>query len=354
MCGLGAYHATNMTLQWRLPIALSCFWPLALGIGLFFVPESPRYLAWVNRYDDAWSVIQKIHHDVDDPTESSARAEFTQITKQVEYDKEQKTGYVEMFRKPSWRKRSLLVMFLMFASQSTGVLGITNYSVVIYDTLGMKGQMPLVMYCIYTILGTLPNYVGSYFMDRIGRRRLLLIGFPLCAINLLIEALLQRQYVGTGNKSGNAAALAWVYVYIICYGFCLDPAQVVWCSEIFPTTLRAKGIGLTFFSYFVGGITYTTPGATAFRVIQWRMYMIWFACSVVSSIIVYFFIPETSKLPVEEIGALFGDEVVIHLSKDGHGILESDKLFEADMPEVAHVEKGAQEPAPVAEVKSNA
>jgi hypothetical protein len=46
--------------------------------------------------------------------------------------------------------------------------------------------------------------------------------------------------------------------------------------------------------------------------------------SVLSTIIVYFFIPETKQLPVEEIAALFGDQVVAHLSKDGHAIVEDD------------------------------
>ena len=42
----------------------------------------------------------------------------------------------------------------------------------------------------------------------------------------------------------------------------------------------------------------------------------------ISIIIVHFYIPETKQLPVEEIGALFGDEVVVHLTDDGHGIVE--------------------------------
>lgn len=55
------------------------------------------------------------------------------------------------------------------------------------------------------------------------------------------------------------------------------------------------------------------------------MYLLWMGLCIISAVIVYFFIPETARLPMEEIGALFGDEVVVHLTSDGHGILE-DKM----------------------------
>lgn len=54
-----------------------------------------------------------------------------------------------------------------------GILGISNYQVVIYGTLGLEGQMPLVMYVVFAIVGTIPNYLGSYYMDKIGRRTML-------------------------------------------------------------------------------------------------------------------------------------------------------------------------------------
>lgn len=78
------------------------------------MPETPRYYSWSGRNDDAWRVIQRLHHDPNDPGDTAAWAEFVQITKQVEFDKGQKAGYIEMFKKPSWRKRSILVLFIMY------------------------------------------------------------------------------------------------------------------------------------------------------------------------------------------------------------------------------------------------
>jgi hypothetical protein len=58
-------------------------------------------------------VISRLHHDPTDPLESAARAEHTQIVRQAAHDKAINTSYLEMFRKPSWRRRSLLAMFLL-------------------------------------------------------------------------------------------------------------------------------------------------------------------------------------------------------------------------------------------------
>ena len=52
------------------------------------------------------------------------------------------------------------------------------------------------------------------------------------------------------------------------------------------------------------------------------MFLIYFALALACAVIAYFVIVETKGLPVEEIGALFGDEVVVHLTEDGHGIVE--------------------------------
>jgi hypothetical protein len=113
-----------------MPLALACVGPLAMIIGLPFIPgtssssfpitpadqtlpESPRYLALAGRNDEAWEVVRTLHRDPTDFEDEAARAEFTQIIRQTDYDKELGYGYVKMFTRPSWRRRSLLAMFLM-------------------------------------------------------------------------------------------------------------------------------------------------------------------------------------------------------------------------------------------------
>ena len=61
------------------------------------------------------------------------------------------------------------------------------------------------------------------------------------------------------------------------------------------------------------------------------MFLIYFTLAIIAAIISYFYVVETKNLPMEEIGALFGDEAVVHLTADGHGIVE-------DKPVNEHIE----------------
>lgn len=80
------------------------------------------------------------------------------------------------------------------------------------------------------------------------------------------------------------------------------------------------------------------PGATAASnqslPSKWGMFLIYAGLCVVSLIGVYFYIPETKGLPVEEIGALFGDSVAVHLTETADGIVE-DKESEQQIENAA-------------------
>ncbi|KAK3640165.1 hypothetical protein LTR56_005577 [Elasticomyces elasticus] len=317
---LGTYYSTNLTLQWRIPL------------------ETPRYLSWVGKNDEAWAVIQQIHRDPNDPTDTAAHAEYTQIIRQVAFDKTQKSGYIQMFTRPSWRRRSLLAMFLMFASQATGVNSIAYYLVVIFPTLGLTGSASLITYAVYAVVGTVAAFVAIFSIDAFGRRTLFLVGFPILALDLLAEALLQWKFLATTDKAGNGACVAIIFLFIVLFQF-IDGPSFVWSSEVFPTNIRAKGIGLTMFAYFVGFVTFSAPGPLGFKKIQWHMYLIYMSLCLVSWVLVYFFIPETRRLPLEEIGALFGEEVMIHLTNDGLGIVEKEILEQDISPGNAATQK---------------
>jgi sugar phosphate permease len=165
------------------------------------------------------------------------------------------------------------------------------------------------------------------------------IGFPLTGLCLLAEALLQRSFAGTHNRGGNAACVLFLFLFIHVFDLTIQCTTNVFVAEIWPTAIRSRGIGLSWFAYFVGAITYTTPSAVAFKNIGWRMYMVWLGCSIVSTIIVYFYVPETANKTLEEMGDLFGDKVVVHIARDGNHFEEGDVIGEELRDDDTAVEK---------------
>lgn len=77
-----------------------------------------------NRHEEAWKIVAKLHHRANDPDGLFAREEFTQMSQQVKADQAaiKSETVMDLFRKPSYRKRMVCAFLMMYAAQSTGNL----------------------------------------------------------------------------------------------------------------------------------------------------------------------------------------------------------------------------------------
>ncbi|OAL30531.1 hypothetical protein AYO20_08750 [Fonsecaea nubica] len=312
--GYGTYFASNEMFAWRFPLSLSCLFPLILLIGSPWIPESPRWLIWKDRLEEAWKITEQLHFDPNDPSQRQAKEEFYQMRMQIQYDRAADLSLSYMFKKPSLRRRLLLGCGVLLGSQSCGPLVINNYGVVLYQGLGMTGSMPLLMYALYIVVGLFFNIVSSLIMDKVGRRKLFLGGWTGTTVTLSCETALVASFAGTDNKGGNAAAVFFLFAFVTMYGLCIDGTAYVYCAEVFPTMYRAKGMALGLFVYYAASIAYLTPAATAIENIGWKFYLVFISCSFVAVVLTYFFVPETAGLSLEEVNELFGEKVLVNLT----------------------------------------
>jgi MFS family permease len=109
--GFGFYFwKTGGSNTWRPPIALQCAWPAMLLMGIYWIPESPRWLVMKDRIEEAKVILNRLHSDPSDPNDTYARAEFYQIQKQLMIDRTLGSSWAHMFKKPSYRKRAFLAI----------------------------------------------------------------------------------------------------------------------------------------------------------------------------------------------------------------------------------------------------
>jgi Sugar (and other) transporter len=199
------------------------------------------------------------------------------------------------------------------------VLVINNYQVLLYNKLGLYGAMPLLLYACFDTWASVMNFINSLILDRFGRIRILAIGVIGCACSIILEAAMVATYAGGGNKVGNGFGVLFIYIFVTFYGGCMDVSTYVYvcspsqsiqttqltlqskCSEIFPTRVRAQGVGFSVSGLFLTALVYTESAPTAFNNIGWKYYLVFIFIPLFCVIILIKYLPETKGLTLEEV-----------------------------------------------------
>ncbi|KAL2851878.1 general substrate transporter [Aspergillus pseudoustus] len=307
--GYGCYFSPNPAFQWRFELSAQAISPLLLLLGTPWIPESPRWLAERDRESEALAVLEKLHPD--DGSGLVARKELTQVAQQIALDRQmyEQTGRFPLLTVPSYRKRLLLGCLTQFLCQSTGVLVVNNYQVMLYNGLGLYRSIPLLLYACYLTWAAFMNFWASRIMDKVGRTRLLISGLCGCSVAIICEMAMVAKFSGTSDRVGNGFGVFFLFFYVTIYGLCLDATCYVYCVEIFPTHIRAMGTGISMFTQACATLIYTQSAPAAFGNVGWRYYFVFFLVPLAGVPFVWKFFPETKGATLEEIGEAFGEKV---------------------------------------------
>jgi len=161
LMGLACFYIDDLQAQWRVPLGLTLVFLVFMLCVLPWLPESPRWLLMVGRDEDARKIIFDIHKSSKDHSQTFAEQEFFQMQQQIELDKTMKTSWLEMFRRPSYRKRSVIALTFGFFNQSTGILVVGSYGTLIYKSLGYNTR-DVLCFQVGWILTAVPfNFLGK-------------------------------------------------------------------------------------------------------------------------------------------------------------------------------------------------
>lgn len=153
-----------------------------------------------------------------------------------------------------------------------------------------------------------------------------------CLIEAVMLSLLMAlsKFYGDGlNKAGSAAGVAFIFLYSALYAVFFNSTLYTIASEIMPTHLRAQGMGVTQFFLNVTGIWLGQVSPAAFAAITWRYYAVFIAVMVVAAVIVFFFVPETNQLSLEDIAVVYGEAVPGGMLKEReHNLMDRKEILE--------------------------
>ncbi|PWY96868.1 hypothetical protein BCV70DRAFT_109387 [Testicularia cyperi] len=297
-------------ISWRFPLSLQAVIGATLAIGSVLLPESPRWLLDQDRDEEGMRVLADLHGR-GDPTEPRAKLEFREIKENVLYLRKQgNNSYLRMFTQ--YRYRTLIAMSSQAFAQLNGINVISYYAPLVFESAGWIGRDALLMTGINGIIYVLSTIPTWYLVDLWGRRPILLSGAVVCGTAL--GACGYFMYLD--QPFTPKAVVVSVIVFNAAFGASWGPIPWLYPPEIMPLAFRAKGASLStgcnwLFNYLVG---LSTPVLQ--DLIKWRLYpMHAFFCAC-SFLVVYFGYPETAGVPLEEIGALFGDEITVPQDDD--------------------------------------
>lgn len=280
-------EAWNIDMGWRYMLGSEIIPALLFFILLFLVPESPRWLTLNGREEEATTILEKVN----------GKEKGKQILKEIkETIRAEKVTLKELFA-TKLRRALIIGLVLALFSQITGINAIIYYAPEIFKNIGFGTDSALQQTVIIGFVNTIFTFVAIYFIDRMGRRTLLLWGLSGMVICLLGTGLVF--YLG---ESSSLWTLMFILGFIASFASSLGPIPWVIMSEIFPTKIRGLAMSLATMTLWLGvvSITQFTPimldnlgGAFTF----W----IFMANAIFLLIFTYKMIPETKGKTLEEI-----------------------------------------------------
>ncbi|TKX19973.1 high-affinity glucose transporter-4 [Elsinoe australis] len=307
--GYGGAFAVG-DVQWRVPLAMQIPGPILLVIGCFFIPYSPRWLSKNERYEEAERVLHKLHGK---GLTDLVQQEMIQIRDQIAFENSQQSpGWIaavgRLFSR-RYLRRTMTATFIITMGQLSGSSVIQNYQNIFYATVGFTGNTSLLISGIYGFMGVIGEIIYSLFVaDKWPRTTTLWSGSLVLSTLIAICMALSAQFgVRGSNPDGARAAIAFIFIYSASYAVFFNSMIYVVPSELFPYSLRSKGLAFAVFVKAIAAIVLSQITPVAIQQVGWRYYSLFIATNAAAAVIYFFFLPETGHKSLEEIAELFGD-----------------------------------------------
>ncbi|KAJ7064734.1 monosaccharide importer [Mycena amicta] len=313
--------------SWRIPIGIQFVWAFVLGSGMICLPESPRYLLYKGRVDLAKKALSRLTNTP--PDSPAVEAEAREI--QLALDAEQahaNASYLDCFRGGELKNglRTWTGICIQAWQQLTGINFIMYYGTSFFSSAGIKNSFIITI--IMDVVSTAMTTLGIQLIDRVGRRRLLLIGaagMMVCEYTVAVVGVTAGKAAADGsiNMTAQRVLIAFTSFYIAFFAISWGPVVWVVSGEIFSLNLRAKSMSLAVASNWLWnfGIGYATPylvdqstkgqpNGVATASLGVKVFFIWGSTCVGCLLFTYFFIPETKGLSLEQIDLLYKNSTI--------------------------------------------
>jgi sugar porter (SP) family MFS transporter len=274
---------------WRWMFGLTAAPSLLFLLGMFFVPESPRWLAKFGRTEQAREVLRRVGGD------SYANAAVSEIQSTLSSEEVQHVRFVDLLD-PRMFKVLLLGVVLAVFQQWCGINVIFNYAEEIFRAAGYDISSVLKNIAWTGSVNLVFTFVALGTVDRVGRRPLMLLGAAGLAVIYVAMGLCYAKGVQ------GLPVLLLVLAAIGCYAMSLAPVTWVVISEIFPNRIRGAAMSVAVMALWIACfiLTYSFPMLNA-KLGSAGTFWLYAGICVAGLAFIFFKLPETKGKTLEQI-----------------------------------------------------
>jgi len=272
--------------NWRYMLVAEILPAITFLVGLFFIPESPRWLTKEGMEKEALDVLNVV------AGAANADHELQEVKKSLA---EKRTSLKELLH-PSLRRVLVVgILFSLFA-HITGIDTIIYYGPIIFLESGFKTDSALLASVMIGITNLIFTFVGMAMVDKAGRKFLLLVGLAGMGISMTLVGLCMQSDMISAKWT-----LLWIMTYIASFAMSIGVVIWVYLSEIYPTRVRGQALSVATMVLWLGNVILTQ----LFPVMMERFgggtfYIFSFIC-LLAFIFTWTMVKETKGVSLEEI-----------------------------------------------------
>jgi sugar porter (SP) family MFS transporter len=328
--------------SYRIPIALQLIWAIILTVGLFFLPESPRYYVKKGKVDLAAKVLSILRQQ---PADSAyVQEELAEIIENHEresaliptqtYFQSWASCFSGSLRDQSSNvRRTILGTSLQMMQQWTGINFIFYFGTTFFQELGtIKNEFLISI--ITTLVNVCSTPLSFYTVEKMGRRILLIYGAAGMLVCEFIVAIAGT--VDGGNHKTVSAMIAFICIYIFFFASTWGPGAWIVIGEIFPIPIRSRGVGLSTASNWLWNciIAVITPYMVGEDKgnLGAKVFFIWGSLCTCCLVYAIFLVPETKGLTLEEVDIMLAETTPLTSSAwKPHNMAPIDDVIKAEV-----------------------
>jgi sugar porter (SP) family MFS transporter len=280
--------------DWRWPVGLAFVPAVVLFVGMYFLPETPRWLVSKDRDEEARRVLGRTR------TEEEVESELRSIQRAEEEQGEQ-AGYRELLA--PWVRPMLIVgIGLAVFQQLVGINTVIYYAPTIIESTGLESAASVLATVGIGVVNVLMTVVAILVVDRVGRKPLLLVGLAGMVVSL---GLIGAAFAFSGLSGiGSWVTLAGLMLYIASFAVSFGPLLWVMLPEIFPLKARGSGTGVSALSNWGANFVVAQAFLPLVGLIG-RASVFWILAGIciLAALFIYFLVPETRGRSLEQIEA---------------------------------------------------